>query len=332
MTYNFLGLRGTETGEIVPESASRELGDFEACVKVTHSGVCGTDEHYLKSGITLGHEGIGFVTAVGPRVSLVKVGDRVGFGWNHFFCGKCEPCLVGHDIYCHNKREYGADDKDIGSFSSGVTWDEKSLYVIPEGIPSAEAAPLMCGGVTVWSVLASYGIKPYERVGIVGVGGLGHLAIQFAAKMGCEVVVFSGTESKREESLAFGATEFHATSGLKDLSHIKKVKHLLMTANAQPDYSLFSSVVDFMGAIYVLTVSFGTTPVPMLTLLANGIKIQGSSGASRSEIIKMLDFAARHKVFPKIMTYPLTKGGATEAMSTLRQGKMRYRGVLVMEK
>ena len=130
-------------------------------------------------------------------------------------------------------------DQEIGSFGSHVVWDVSTLHLIPEGLESEYAAPLMCGGATVWSVLSLYHVRPTDRVGVIGIGGLGHLAIQFAAKMGCEVVVFSGTESKRQEAIKFGAKEFYATKGVTKFEGIKKINHLIITTSFLPDFDLY---------------------------------------------------------------------------------------------
>jgi D-arabinose 1-dehydrogenase-like Zn-dependent alcohol dehydrogenase len=142
------------------------------------------------------------------------------------------------DAYCENRREFISHDRDEGSFASHVVWDADAMFILPEKLESEYAGPFMCGGVTVWSALALYGLRSTDRVGVIGIGGLGHLAIQFAAKMGCEVVAFSGTESKKQEALNFGATEFVATNGLKDLNHLRKLNHLLITTSFQPDYHM----------------------------------------------------------------------------------------------
>lgn len=143
------------------------------------------------------------------------------------------------DTYCENKREYITHDRDEGSFGSHVIWDADALFELPEGLELEHAGPLMCGGATVWGALSVYNVRPTDRVGVIGIGGLGHLAIQFAAKMGCEVIAFSSTESKREEAMKFGAREFYATKGLKDLNHVNKIDRLLITTSAQPDYNLY---------------------------------------------------------------------------------------------
>ena len=150
--------------------------------------------------------------------------------------------FLGMDVFCENSRQYLKDDTDEGSFGSHVVWDANALYHIPPELDSASAAPLMCGGVTVWGAMALYGIKSTYRVGVIGIGGLGHLAIQFAAKMGCQVVAFSGTDSKREEAKKFGATEFYATKGLKEFKGIKPLDQLYVTSSEQPDYDMYLSI------------------------------------------------------------------------------------------
>ncbi|KAH6609946.1 alcohol dehydrogenase [Trichoderma cornu-damae] len=303
MNVSFTVQRGSQSGKVVQDITSRQLGRHEAYLQITHSGLCGTDEHYLRAGVVLGHEGVGIVQAIGQDVTAVKVGDRVGFGWVHKTCGHCESCLT--------------------------VWDADSLYKIPEGLDSAHAAPLMCGGATVWSPLALYGVLPTDRVGVVGIGGLGHLAIQFAAKMGCKVVVFSSSESKREDAMKLGASEYHVLTADSSLEGIEQVNHMLLCGSAQPDFSRIIRLTSTAGKIYPLTVSFDAPPVPMLPLLARGISIQGSAGAPRAQIQKMLDFVVLHGIKPTVMTWPLDTKGVEDAMQTLREGKMRYRGVLV---
>ncbi|KAK0766521.1 hypothetical protein N5P37_000246 [Trichoderma harzianum] len=331
MSVTFTVQRGSKSGKIVQDTSNRQLGRNEAYLKITHSGLCGTDEHYLHAGLALGHEGVGIVQAVGQDVTSVKVGDRVGFGWVHKTCGHCEACLTGMDFYCAEKTEYGTHDHDVGSFASHAVWDADSLHKIPEGLNSADAAPLMCGGATVWSPFALYGIKATDRVGVLGVGGLGHLAIQIGAKMGCKVVVFSSSESKREDAMKLGASEYHVLTADSSLEGIEPVKHMLLCGNAQPDFARMIQLTAVGGKIYNLIVSFDASPVPMLPMLAKGISIQGSGGAPRAEIRKMLNFAVQHGIKPVIMKWPLNTQGVEDAMKTLREGKMRYRGVLVAE-
>ena len=139
---------------------------------------------------------------------------------------------------CVNSTWFGTSDWDQGCFGTAVAWDVSTLFKIPREIPSEEAGPLMCGGATVWSPLYDSGVRAGDRVGVIGVGGLGHLAVQFASKMGMEVVVFSSTASKKQKAIDFGADEFHVTSGVEKLENIAKLDVLLITTNANPDLSL----------------------------------------------------------------------------------------------
>jgi D-arabinose 1-dehydrogenase-like Zn-dependent alcohol dehydrogenase len=165
-------------------------------------------------------------------------GDRAGWGFLHNSCGHCDECLVGNEMFCPEGALYGTADTDQGAFASHAVWKAAFIFHIPDAISSSDAAPLMCAGATVFNALYLHNIRPTDRVGIIGIGGLGHLAIQFAAKMGCEVVVFSGTESKKEEARSLGATEFYATKGASKLEIGKPVKHLLVTTSRLPDWNL----------------------------------------------------------------------------------------------
>ncbi|KAI9881550.1 MAG: hypothetical protein M1830_000114 [Pleopsidium flavum] len=332
MGIDFNVFKGSEDGKIVKGSAHRDkLNGDECLVQTTHSGVCGTDEHYRHKSMTLGHEFAGVVKTIGPNVTTLKVGDNVGYGYLHDSCGHCQECLTGRETFCPGRVVYGYGDLDQGSFSSHSIRREAFLFKIPAGVKNEDAAPLMCGGATVFNVLDMYNVRPMDRVGIIGVGGLGHLAIQFASKMGCEVVVFSGTQSKRAEALRLGAKEFYATNGATELKPEKLIDHLLVTTSAQPDWALYLPVMAPSGVIYPLSVSQGDLKVPYMPLIANGLRIQGSLIAPRAIHNRMLEFAAFHGIKPIIQQFPLTVDGITEAMQTLNDGKIRYRGVLVAQ-
>lgn len=226
---------------------------------------------------------------------------------------------------------YGSANLDQGSFATHAVWRESFLFKIPDGISNEDSAPLMCGGSTVWNALHVGGVKPTSRVGIVGIGGLGHLAIQFAAKMGCDVVVFSGSDSKREEALKLGAKEFYATKGAKELNIGKPLNNLIVSTSSQPDWKLYVNVLAPGAVISPLSVDNEDFKFPYMGLLANGLRVQGSIVAARQVHRDMLDFAALHGVKPILMKYPLSVDGVNDAIKTLEGGKMRYRGVLVVE-
>ena len=224
---------------------------------------------------------------------------------------------------------YGSAELDQGSLATYAVWKADFLFAIPDAIKSEFAAPLMCGGATVFNVLQLHGVKSTDRVGIIGIGGLGHLAIQFAAAMGCEVVVFSGTDSKKEEASRLGAKEFYATKGLKELK-LKPIDHLLVTTSAQPDWSMYLPIMAPSGTIYPLSVSQGDLKVPYMPIIMSGLKIQGSLVAAREIHREMLEFAAVHDIRPIIETFAMNLEGLEEAFRKLEEGSMRYRGVLVV--
>lgn len=255
LNLDYTVYKGDKSGRIVRSQAHREdLAPDEVLLKITHAGLCGTDEHYKFADMVLGHEGVGIVQQVGSEVNIFKVyvlfraaalslcsrqisGDRAGWGYLHNCCMHCDQCLSGNEMFCAQRAMYGEADLDMGAFASHAIWKATFLFHLPETLSSAEAAPLMCAGSTVFNPLETY-VRPTDRVGVVGIGGLGHLAIQFASKMGCEVVVFSGTEKKKEEAKKLGATEFYATRGATRLNIGRRVNHLIITTSSLPDWNL----------------------------------------------------------------------------------------------
>lgn len=325
---HFTVFKGGKEG-IYEATTHREIGPREVLVKLTHSGLCGTDVHYKEADMALGHEGTGTVEELGSEVTTLKKGDRVGWGYLHDACGHCKQCLRGAETFCAERKLYGEADLDQGSMASHGVWKEDFLFKVPDEIASQDAAPLMCGGATVFNALQFHGVKATDRVAVLGVGGLGHLAIQFAAAMGCEVVVFSHSDNKKDEAMKLGAREFVATKGLNEFKLSKPIDHLLVTTASQPDWNLYLPIMAPSGTIYPLTVSNDELKMPYMGVLMNGLKIQGSLVAAREIHREMLDFAAVHKIKPIVQTFPLSQEGINDAFETLENGNMRYRGVLV---
>ncbi|KAG1883335.1 chaperonin 10-like protein [Suillus subluteus] len=325
--------KGSLSGNILESTTHKDgLKSDEVLLKITHAGLCGTDLHYKTRDIVLSHEGVGIVQEVGSEVTTFKEGDRAGWGYLHNSCGHCDECFSGNEIFCPERAMYGFADKDQGGFASHAVWKAGFLFHIPDNISPSHAAPLMCAGGTVFNAMHLYGMLPTDRVGIIGVGGLGHLAIQFAAKMGCEVVVFSGTKEKEAEAKELGATEFYTTKDLQQKVEIGAIKHLFVTASKQPDWKSYLNILAPRATIHPLTVSTDAFTLPYMQLVGNGITVQGSICPSRGTHVKMLRFAALHKIRPIVEEFPLTKAGIEKAMEKLENGDVRYRAVLVAEK
>ncbi|CAI7597562.1 unnamed protein product [Penicillium bialowiezense] len=330
MTIEFTVYKGSKEGAIKEGKTQREdLKKDDVLVRVTHSGVCGTDLHYKGADMALGHEGTGVVEATGPDAHTLKKGDRVGWGYEHDCCGHCKQCLTGWETMCRERQMYGSANLDQGSFASHAVWREAFLFKVPDTMSNEDAGPLMCGGSTVYNALHVAGVRPTARVGIVGFGGLGHLAIQFAARMGCQVIVFSGSNSKEEEAKKLGATEFYATKGAKELKVKAPIDNLIVTTSSQPDWQLYLQIMSPNGVISPLSVDSNDLKIPYMPVLVNGLRIQGGIVSSRQVHRDMLEFAAFHNIKPVKMTFPLTLQGVEESLKTLEDGKMRYRGVLV---
>lgn len=220
---------------------------------------------------------------------------------------------------------------DSGSFATGAVRKESFVWRIPDGLLSEEAAPLMCGGITVFAPLMLHGVKPSDTIGVVGMGGLGHLAVQFARAMGCEVVVFSQTDSKKEDAMKLGASRFVSTQGKQDLTPDvpRKVHQLLVTTSAIPDWDLFFPILSQGATIFPLTATSmdAQLVLPHMKFLLNGTKVV-SSAPSKKTYADMLDFAARNGIHPIIECEHLSTEGIERSLERLRQGKVRYRGVL----
>lgn len=330
---SFTVFKGSKDGSITKSQTQKpNLQGDQVLLRVVASGLCGTDIHYRHSpDMVLGHEGVGIVESTGPAAHNLKRGQRVGWGYNHDSCGHCMQCMEGDDIYCQSRAFYGVTDLDQGSFASHAIWREAFLFPIPDSMSNEAAAPLMCGGATVFSAIFSNNVEPTHTVGVIGVGGLGHLAIQFASKMGCNVVVFSSTDSKKDEAIRLGAHEFYAAKGAKELNVKSKVDHLIVTTSQPPDWNIYLPVLAPKASIYPLTVDEGNFSIPQMPFILNGTSIKGTVVAPRKTMVKMLDFAAKNGVKPITQIFAMTEQGIADAMDTLDQGKMRYRGVLIPE-
>ena len=312
-----------------------ELTSYEAQVKVTHCGVCHSDLHLIDNDwgfssfpMVAGHEAVGVVTAVGAT-SKVKVGDRVGLGWQRASCQNCEYCDTAQQHLCAGNQPtcVGAH----GGFADGVVADSRFLVHIPDAIESENAGPLFCGGITVYSPMKVYGVKPEMKVGVIGIGGLGHLALQFAKAWGCEVTAFSSSPDKEEEARSFGAHNYVNSRDADQLqAQAGKLDFIINTAMADLDWSAYLACLKPNGTLCFVGVPPSPIAVPAFGLIGGQRRIVGGQIGAPTDIKAMLDFCARHNVRAKIETVPLAN--VNDALDKVRNNKARYRMVLEMPK
>ncbi|WFC95821.1 alcohol dehydrogenase (NADP(+)) [Malassezia brasiliensis] len=322
--------KGSSSGKIVQaKGATVELKPDQVVIDIAYSGLCGSDLHFRKNGdIVLGHEGVGVISQVGKDVDFLKVGDRVGWGCNHDACNYCKQCWNGVDTLCPHRAFYSRADFEFGSFGDRAVLSGYFVHKIPDGLPLKYAGPLQCGGATVYGAIVKAGVRPIDRVGVVGLGGLGHLAVQYLNKMGCEVVVFSHSASKKDEAKKLGAHEFVAVKENPELKDVKPINHLLVSTSQQPDWKLFFKVMAPRGSIVPLSLSYEEMKHPYGEILMQELTITGSLVARREVHKEMLEFSARHDVHPWIEELPMTEEGVNTAFDRLEKGDVRYRFVL----
>ncbi|MFX1483873.1 MAG: NAD(P)-dependent alcohol dehydrogenase [Promethearchaeota archaeon] len=310
------------------------LGENDVRVSVTHCGLCYTDIHAIDDyfGITTypfvpGHEIVGHVSDMGPAVTELKIGDRVGIGWQGHSCMQCEWCLKGEEHLCEDVANNGSWTP-YGGFSSSVTVDSRFAYPLPHKMASEVAAVLLCAGITVYSPLRLYVTDSAQRVGVIGVGGLGHLAIQFAHALGCEVTAISSSPEKEERARALGATHFIVAKDKDKLRDLQFSFDLLMyTAHGQTDWTSLLLTLKNNGKLVMI----GFSPVPVtfepLDLIVHQQSITGSFIGSRTTMREMLSLAQTKGIRPKIELMPMKL--VNEAIRKLKEDKPPYRIVLV---
>ncbi|RUS18933.1 hypothetical protein BC937DRAFT_88154 [Endogone sp. FLAS-F59071] len=317
----------TETTYEVP----RELPAFHVFVDILACGVCYTDLYRFDAvpGSICGHETVGTIKDVGPNVNHLKIGDIVGFGYLRSSCLDCHQCTSGCDIMCKERKLFSHGP---GGFAHAVVWDSRFVYKIPSSLEPKYAAPLMCAGATVFAALYNNNVSPTARIGVIGIGGLGHLALQFCRAWGCQVVALSGSLSKKNEALSFGAHEFLNTKELttETVKAQPKFDFILNTTTGDLPWDLYLSLLNPNGILCL--VGFQEKPLEMKSnhFLYHQARVVGFLVASRGVSKKMLEFAARHNIKPMIEEYPMTAKGAANAMQNVRDGKVRYRAVLIV--
>lgn len=319
-------------GELKPfEFEAGPIGPDEVDIRVLSCGICHSDLSMLKNDWSIaayplvpGHEVVGTVAATGERVRHLKKGQTVGLGWFARSCMACPQCLSGDHNLCPNA--VGTIVGRHGGFSDRVRAHWSWTLPIPDGVDPTAAGPLFCGGITVFNPLLQNGIRPVDRVAVVGIGGLGHLALQFLNAWGCEVTAFSSSADKEEEARRMGAHHFVDSRDRDALSGLAgRFDMVLVTVNVALDWPAYIETLRPRGRLHFVgaapEVSSGIFP-----LLIGQRSIGASPLGSPQTTADMLDFAARHGIAPVVEAFPMSR--VNDAMAHLEAGKARYRIVL----
>jgi uncharacterized zinc-type alcohol dehydrogenase-like protein len=294
--------------------------------------VCRSDIHLIdndwgssKYPFIPGHEIVGTVSAVGSQVYDLKVGQRVGIGWQADSCGICEWCRQGNEHLCANAQPTCVGRN--GGYADAVRVNSRFAIPVPEALQSENVAPLLCAGVTVYAPLRNHGVRPSSRVGIVGIGGLGHLGLQFAKAFGAEVTALSTSKDKEAEALEMGADRFVNT---RDTEAVKKMAgsfdFLLSTVNADQDWQALVNSLRPKGTLCMVGVPPSAMTIQAYPLVSGERSVTGSNTGSPRDLHEMLDVAARHGV--KAITERFAMAKANDAIARVKKGKVRYRAVL----
>jgi D-arabinose 1-dehydrogenase-like Zn-dependent alcohol dehydrogenase len=303
----------------------------QVVIRVHASGMCGTDVHVhhgmfpLKPPFVAGHEPAGVVVELGAGVTDLQVGDRVGVFWNQKGCGRCEVCQTGRTDKCANAQSWmhvgGGNSELMLAWASGCA-------LLPDGVSFEEAAPIFCAGYTVMSGLRNATPRPGDRVAVLGVGGLGHLAVQLAKAVGLETFAITGQPDKKQELRELGADEIvlAGDDAGKALSAVGGADIILSTTNSAKQISAAFAGLRAGGRLINMGLADGAIAIDPMTLMFGQRELRGSSQDERSDLHEALQFLARGRVKPRIETYPLAK--VNEVRERLAAGKVRYRAVL----
>lgn len=308
------------------------LGDEQVDIAVSYCGVCHSDLSMLDNdwGISAypfvgGHEVVGKVVAVGGQVKHLKVGQTVGLGWNSGSCMTCQQCMSGNHNLCPTAE--GTIVHRHGGFGTQVRSQAAWAIALPEGLDPAKAGPLFCGGITVFNPIVQFGVKPTDRVGVIGIGGLGHMALKFLHAWGCDVVAFTSSDSKRDEALKLGANSVANSRNSDDMKKLAgSFDFILSTVNVPLDWNAYVEALAPKGRLHTVGVISEPVSLPVFPLIMGQRSFSGSPLGSPATTAQMLNFAARHGVEPITELYPMSK--INDAFEHLKSGKARYRIVL----
>jgi len=332
------------TEPLVPTTIQRrDVGSDDVLIAIRYAGICHSDIHTVRGEWgdiaypqVVGHEIVGVVTEVGTDVTKFAIGDRVGVGCMVNSCRECVNCLAGQENYClkGNTGTYTAVDRDgtitQGGYSTHIVVAQDFVLRVPESIPYEAAAPLLCAGITTYSPLAHWNAGPGKRVAVVGMGGLGHMAVKIAHAMGAEVTVLSQSLAKREDGLRLGADHYYATSDPDTLKNLRNSFDLVInTVSAPLDLNRYLRILALDG----VWVSVGAPPEPLpvqvFTLFNNRRSFAGSSIGGIRETQEMLDFCAEHGIASEVELIAASE--INDAYERVLASDVRYRFVIDIE-
>ena len=317
------------------ERFSYEAGDLspgEVEIDVLYCGICHSDLSMIDNEwgmsqypLVAGHEVIGKVSKRGSDVRGLEDGMTVGLGWHSGYCGQCPSCMKGDQNLCAGAE--GTIVARHGGFADKVRAEASSVVVIPEGMDLESAGPLFCGGITVFNPLVQFDVKSTDKVAVVGIGGLGHIALQFLNAWGCEVTAFTSSESKRQEALRMGA---HKTLNSRDPVEIEAAAgtfdFILSTVNVKLDWDLYLNTLKPRGRLHFVGATLEPLDLGVFSLIMGQKSVSGSPVGSPATIAQMLEFARLHDIKPLVEVFPMSEINA--ACDRLRSGEARYRIVL----
>jgi uncharacterized zinc-type alcohol dehydrogenase-like protein len=310
-----------------------ELGPNDIEIEISHCGLCHSDIHLIDDSWSRskypqvpGHEIVGTVGALGSAVKHLELGQRVGVGWQRSACLECDLCLGGEENLC--ARQQATCMGHHGGLANRIRIDGRFAFALPPDLDSAAAAPLLCGGVTVYAPMRRYGIGATSSVAVIGIGGLGHMAIRMLRALGAEVTAFSTSPDKKPEALAMGAHDFASSTDAREIrKHFGRFDLILSTVAARLDWTTYLQTLKANGTLCLLGIPPGMIlQFPPSLLITGQRSITGSDIGGRAVIREMLRFVTRHGVVPQIQRMPMVEANA--AVTRLRQNQVRYRLVL----
>lgn len=323
----------------------RDMGPHDVRFDIHFAGICHSDIHTVRAEwgqprypVVPGHEIAGVVTEIGSEVTTFTVGDRVGVGCFVDSCRECDSCRAGLQQYCTGRGgmtgTYNAVGRDgqptQGGYSGSIVVDENYVLRIPDALGLDAAAPLLCAGITTYSPLRHWNVGPGTRVGVVGLGGLGHMAVKLGAAMGAEVTVLSQSLKKMEDGLRLGAKHYYATADTDTFKTLRNSFNIILnTVSADLNLGRFLGMLDLDGVFVELGLPENPLVVPSFALLGMRRSISGSAIGGIPETQEMLDFCAENGVVPEIEV--IEPDYINEAYERVVASDVRYRFVIDTE-